>query len=159
MNARIAADQKQVSAAQAFADSLPKSVTQDVIRPYQYTRRTIDIDNIVKLQFRIGDTLSGQMGDAVVIEKHDSKRVVLLENVKPEDTEGIKMGGTAPNTSEMQTALENQARDELNEQVLLKVRELPEKIYQTARSNEGEMNLDGAGENHYLALILAVLLR
>jgi hypothetical protein len=149
LNAKIAADQKQVSAAQAVADSLPKSVTQDVIRPYQYTRRTIDINNIVKLQFRIGDTLSGQMGDAVVIEKHDSRQAVLLENVKPEDTEGIKMGAAAPNTSEMQTALENAARDELNEQVLLKVRELPEKIYETARANEGEMNLDGAGE-YYL---------
>jgi len=149
LNAKIAADQKQVSATQAVADSLPISVTQDVIRPYQYTRRTIDIDNTIKLQFRIGDTLSGQMGDAVVIEKHDSRQVVLLENVKPEDTEGIKMSGAAPNTSEMQTTLENTARDELNEQVLLKVRELPERINETARSNEGEMNLDGAGE-YYL---------
>ena len=46
-------------------------MTQDVIRPYQYTRRTIDINNTIKLQFRIGDTLSGQMGDAIVVEKQD----------------------------------------------------------------------------------------
>jgi hypothetical protein len=149
LNAKIAADQKQVSTAEALADSLPRNVTQDVIRPYQYTRRTIDIDNTIKLQFRIGDTLSGQMGDAVVVEKHDSRQVVLLENVKAEDTEGVKMNGTAPNISEMQAALENAARDELNEQVLLKVRELQQKIYDTARANEGEMNVDGAGE-YYL---------
>jgi hypothetical protein len=149
LNAKIAGDQKQVSAAQAAADSLPKFVTQDVIRPYQYTRRTVDLNSSIKLQFRIGDTLSGQMGDAVVIEKHDSRQVVLLENVNPEDTEGIKINGTAPNASEMQTTLEKAARDELNEQVLLKVRELPQKIYETARSNEGEMNVDGAGE-YYL---------
>jgi hypothetical protein len=49
----------------------------------------------------------------------------------------------------MQTTLEKAARDELNEQVLLKVRELPQRIYETARSNEGEMNVDGAGE-YYL---------
>ena len=149
LNAKISADQKQVSEVQALADSLPRTVTQDVIRPYQYTRRTIDIDNTIKLQFRIGDTLSGQMGDAIVVEKQDLRHVVLLENVKPEDSQGVKMGGTIPSTSEMQTALENAARDELNEKVLLKVRELPQNIYDRAKSQEQEMNVDGAGE-YYL---------
>jgi hypothetical protein len=149
LNARIAADQKQVSEAQSVADSLPRTVTQDVIRPYQYTRRAIDIDNTIKLQFRIGDTLSGQLGDAIVVEKQDLRRVVLLENVKPEDTEGVKMGGTTPNASELQTELENAARDELNEKARLKVQELPRSIYDSAKSQEGEMNLDGAGE-YYL---------
>ena len=147
--AKIAAGQKQVSAAQDFADSLPRTVTQDVIRPYQYTRRTIDMDSLIKLQFRIGDTLSGQMGDAVVVEKQDLRHVVLLENVKPEDTEGVKIGGAAPNPPEMQTALENSARDELIEKVLLKVQELPQSIYDSARSKEGEVNMEGAGE-YYL---------
>ena len=149
LNEKVAADQKQVSTAQALADSLPKTVTQDVVRPYQYTRRTIDIKNTIKLQFRIGDTLSGQMGDAILVEKEDPRQVVLLEDVKPEDTEGVKMGGTTPNTVEMQTALENSARDELNEKVLLKVQELPRKIYDSARSKEQEENVDGAGE-YYL---------
>jgi hypothetical protein len=149
LNERIAADQKQVSAAQALADSLPKTVTQDVLRPYQYTRRTIDIKNSIKLQFRIGDTLSGQMGDAIVVERVDARQVVLLEDVKAEDTEGVKMGGTMPNTAEMQTALDNAARDELNEKVLLKVQELPQSIYDSARSKEQEENVDGAGE-YYL---------
>ena len=49
----------------------------------------------------------------------------------------------------MQTALENAARDELNEKVLLKVRELPQNIYDRAKSQEQEMNVDGAGE-YYL---------
>jgi hypothetical protein len=149
LNEKIAVDQKQISTAQALADSLPKSVTQDVIRPYQYTRRTIDINNTIKLQFRIGDTLSGQMGDAIVVEQQESKQVALLENVKPEDTEGVKMDGTTPNTSEMQRALEDAARSELNEKVLLKVQELPQKIYDSAKAQEQAMNVDGAGE-YYL---------
>ncbi len=152
LNAKIAADQKQISTAQALADSLPKTVTQDVIRPYQYTRRTIDMNDTIKLQFRIGDTLSGQMGDAVVVEKQNSRQVVLLENVKPEDTEGVKMDGTVPDTSEMQRALEDDARSELNEQVLVKVGELPQKIYDNAKSQEQEMNVDGAGE-YYLRFL------
>ncbi len=149
LDAKIIADQKQVSTAQALADSLPKTATQDVIRPYRYTRRTIDINNSIRLQFRIGDTLSGQMSEAIVVEKQDSRQVVLLENVKPEDADGVKMSGTTPNTSEMQRALENDARNELNEQVLLKVREWPQKIYDGAKSQEQQMNVDGAGE-YYL---------
>jgi hypothetical protein len=74
---------------------------------------------------------------------------VLLQDVKPEDTEGVKMTGTTPNTIELQTALENAARDELNEKVLLKVQELPRKIYDSAKSKELEENMEGAGE-YYL---------
>ena len=120
-----------------------------MLRSYQYTRRTIDIKNTIKLQFRIGDTLSGQMGDAIIVEKQDPRQVVLLEDVKPEDTEGVKMKGTTPNTTELQTALENAARDELNDKVRLEVQQLPLKVYDSAKSKEQEENLEGAGE-YYL---------
>jgi tetratricopeptide (TPR) repeat protein len=149
MNAKVGADQKAVADAQALADSLPKTITIDVIRPYQYVRRTIDVKNSVKLQFRIGETLSGQMGDAVVVEKEDPRQFVLLEEVKADDTEGVKLGGTTPNTSELQTALENAARDELVQKVRLKVQELPRQVYDAGRAGEQEENVDGAGE-YYL---------
>jgi hypothetical protein len=149
VNAKIAADQKAVADAQALADSLPKTITVDVIRPYQYVHRTIDVKNTIKLQFRIGETLSGQMGDAVVVEKEDPRQYVLLEEVKADDTEGVKLGGTAPNTSELQTALENAARDELVQKVRLKVAELPREVYDAGRAREQEENVDGAGE-YYL---------
>jgi hypothetical protein len=149
LNAKIAADQKQVSAAQALADSLPRTVTSDVIRPYQYTRRTIDIRAAIKLQFRIGDTLSGQMGDPIVVEREDRRQTILLQDVKPEDTEGVKIEGAAPDTTQLQTALESAAREELIQKVRLKVQELPRKIYESARSSEQEQNVDGAGE-YYL---------
>jgi len=146
---KIAEDQQLASDAQALADSTPKTITTDVLRSYQYTRRTIDIKNTIKLQFRIGDTLSGQMGDAIIVEKQDPRQVVLLEDVKPEDTEGVKMKGTTPNTTELQTALENAARDELNDKVRLEVQQLPLKVYDSAKSKEQEENLEGAGE-YYL---------
>jgi tetratricopeptide (TPR) repeat protein len=149
VNAKINADQKAVSDAQLLADSLPKTITTDVIRPYQYMRKTIDVKNTIKLQFRIGETLSGQMGDAVVVEKEDPKQYVMVEDVKADDTEGVKLGGTTPNTRELQTALENAARDELIGKVQLKVRELPREIYDAGKSREQEENEDGAGE-YYL---------
>jgi hypothetical protein len=149
VNAKIEADQKTVADAQALADSLPKTITIDVIRPYQYVRKTIDVKNTIKLQFRIGETLSGQMGDAVAVEKEDPRQYVMLEDVKADDTEGVKLGGTAPNTSELQTALENAARDELVEKVRLKVQDLPREVYDAGKAREQEENVDGAGE-YYL---------
>lgn len=149
VNAKIAADQKAVSDAQALADSLPKTVTTDVIRPYQYIRKITDVKNTIKLQFRIGETLSGVMGDPIGVDKEDSKQYVMVENVKADDTEGVKLGGTTPDTRELQTALENGARDELIQKVQLKVQELTREVYDAGKSREQEENVDGAGE-YYL---------
>jgi hypothetical protein len=149
VNAKIAADQKAVSDAQALADSLPKTVTTDVIRPYQYTRKITDVKNTIKLQFRIGETLSGVMGDPVAVEKEDAKQYVMVDDVKADDTEGVELGGTTPDTRELQTSLENGARDELIQKVQLKVQELPRAVYDAGKSREQEENVDGAGE-YYL---------
>jgi hypothetical protein len=146
LNAKIDADQKQVTDAQTIADSLPKTVISDVIRPYQYSRKTLDISNTIKLQFRIGETLSSRMGDPVIVAKEDPRQYVLIEDVKAEDTQGVKPTGTTPDTKELQTALENSVRDELIDAVRSKVKDLPDRIYATAKSKEQDDNLDGAAE-------------
>lgn len=71
---------------------------------------------------------------------------MLVEDVKPDDTEGVELTGTTPNSKELQTALENSTRDELIEAVRLKVKELPLRIYNEAKSKEQEENADGAAE-------------
>ena len=146
LDAKLDADQRLVSEAQALADSLPKTVTSDVIRPYHYTQKTLDIKNTIKLQFRIGETLSSQMDDAVIVAKEAPKQFVLIEDVKPDDTEGVKPTGTTPNDRELQTALENSVRDELIEAVRSKVKDLPQRIYVEAKSKEQNDNFDGAAE-------------
>ena len=146
LNAKIDADQKLVSDAQTLADSLPKTVTSDIIRPYQYARKTVDIKNTIKLQFRIGETLNSQMSEAVIVAKEDPRQFALIEDVKPEDTEGVKPTGTTPDTKELQTTLENSVRDELIEAVRSKVKDLPESVYAEAKSKEQDDNLDGAAE-------------
>jgi hypothetical protein len=142
----ISNDHKLVSNAEAQRDALPQYLTKDDIRTYQYTLKTIDIKNKIKLQFRISRTQSGQLGDAVVVEKEDPKQYELVEDVKADDTEGVKLKETTPNIREMQTALENSARDALIEVVQAKVRELPGKIYEEAKAREQEEDLDDAGE-------------
>jgi hypothetical protein len=148
LNEKIAQEQKTASDEQAALDSIPKTVTQDVIRPYNYSQRTIDIKNSIKMQFRIGETLSGKMGEAVIVEKDDPTQFILIEDVKPDDTGGLKPTGTTPNTRELQTALEIAARDVLIEKVKAKVQELPRELYSQAKAKEEEENMDGAGETY-----------
>ena len=80
------------------------------------------------------------------ISREEHKKDVLLEDVKPEDTKGIKSTGTMTDTAEFMTALENSARDELIAAVRKRVEVLPAKIYQKASDREKEDDLDGAGE-------------
>ena len=128
--------QKKVQNLHEILDSMPKTVTRDIIRPYTYHKKIINITGVIQLQFRIGDSLSEQRTNLVPISREEHKKDVLLEDVKPEDTKGIKSSGTMTDTSEFMTALENSARDELIVAVRKRVEELPLKIYQSASARE-----------------------
>jgi hypothetical protein len=82
----------------------------------------------------------------VIVAKEDTRQFVLIEDVKPDDTEGVKPTGTTPNTRELQTALENSVRDELIEAVRSKVKDMPQIIYAEAKLKEQNDNFDGAAE-------------
>jgi len=142
----VDAAEKKVAEAHVLLDSTPKTVTKDVIRPYTYHKKVIDITGVIQLQFRIADSLSGPRTDLVPISRQDHKKDILLEDVKSEDTMGIQTAGTVTDPAEFMTALENSARDELIAAVRKKVEALPAKMYQTASGREKEDDLDGAGE-------------
>lgn len=146
LGAKVTQDQKAISDAQAEVDSLARTVTSDVIRSYNYKQTTFDVRNTIKLQFRIGETLSGEMGDPVIVKKEDPRQFVLIEDVKPEDTNGVRPSGTMPDIKELQTTLENAVREELITDVKAKVNGLPKLLYVEAQSKEQGENIDGAGE-------------
>lgn len=146
LNASVADAQQRVVNAHIQLDATPRTVTRDIIRPYTYHRRVINISGVIQLQFRIGDSLSEQRSDLVPITREEHWQDVLLEDVKPEDTLGIKSAGTTTDPAEFMTKLENSARNELIAAVRKRVEELPGKMYQNASEREKEDDLDGAGE-------------
>ena len=81
------------------------------------------------LQFRIDDVFGGQKGEPVQVTEQDHKQFVTLTDVKAEDANGIKAEGTLPELTELQTQLENKAREDLIAKVHEKIVELPHKIY------------------------------
>ena len=88
----------------------------------------------------------------ITIPKKNSKTAVVLENVKPEDTEGVKNQGTEPDEIQFLADLEIQARDALVKAVREKVLALPEKILQQARTRAAQGDIDGAAEEYIVYL-------
>jgi len=147
-NRDVDAAVKKVQHLHELLDSTPKTVTRDIIRPYTYHKKVINLTGVIQLQFRIENSLSEQRTNLVPITREEHKKDILLEDVKSDDTQGIKTSGTLTDPAEFMTALENSARDELIAAVRKRVEALPAKIYQSASSREKEDDLDGASEEY-----------
>ena len=92
------------------------------------------------------------MDTAPPILRTTHKVFTVLENVKPEDTEGVRPQGTAPNELQFLTDIEIEGRDTLIKTVKEKAENLPKKILEQARKRSGEGDLDGAAEFYILFL-------
>jgi hypothetical protein len=151
----VANAQKKVDEARVQLDSIAKSKTEDIIRPYSYKKTTYDVLNRVVLQFRIDDVFNSQKGEPVQVAEQDKKQFVTLSDVKAEDANGVKSAGTLPDLTELQTELENTARENLIKRVHEKIVELPHKIYDGAHKKEDDGYADDAGEMYMRYLNVA----
>jgi hypothetical protein len=146
LNNKVSLAKKNVSDALVRRDSLSKDIKTPINHPYTYTKNTYEFKESIQLQFRIGETLNGQMTEFVPITKEDHKQVVLLEGVKAEDAKGVKPSGTLPDRTEMLAGLENSARDALIDSVRTRVEALPKSIYDGAKKKEADGDMEGAAE-------------
>ena len=139
-----AAAEKNVEAAHVALDATPKTVTENIIRPYTYIKKTVTLTGSIAMQFRVFDSSGSE--PMVPINTEEPKKYTVLENVKPEDTTGTKEIGAEVDQAEFLTAVENDASASLVAAVRQSVEQLPHKIYENARDREAEQDLDGAGE-------------
>jgi hypothetical protein len=151
-NDAVAVAQKQVADTRQRLDTTQETRSENVIEPYNYTKKTVDLTAVVDMDFRITDQSGNLVEAAVPIRKDDHKTVVVLDNVKPEDTEGIKKQSTDPDEAQFLTDLEIQERDALVKSVRERVLLLPGKILAEARNRAQHGDLDGAAEEYILYL-------
>lgn len=151
-NDQVTVTQKRVEDDLARLDAIPKTLSRDLNKPYTYTEKTYDMEAAVQLQFRINDATGGVVEPATHISKKDSRKYVVLEDVKPEDTEGVKKEGTIPDEIQFLTDVENVARDELLKKVRESVLKFPDIIFARAQRLAGSGDNDGAGESYILYL-------
>lgn len=148
----VAAAQKQVDELRHKLETTESTRPEAIIEPYNYTKKTLDLTAVTELDFRITDPSGALVAPAVPIKKENHKVFVVLENVKPEDTEGIKPQSAAPDEAQFLTDVEIQARDSVIKTLQERVSHLPEKILQEARKRAAANDLDGAAEQYILYL-------
>jgi hypothetical protein len=152
-DAQVSAAQEVVQQARSKMNSIPKTLTESVVTPYNYTRTTLELTNIVELSFRILDADKNPIGEQFDVLKGDQpKKFIILDEIKADDTQGIKEVDTAPNELQLMTDVEIDARDTIVKAARDKVRELPNKVLAQARSKATSNDLDGAGESYILYL-------
>lgn len=151
-NDQASVAQKRVEDDLARLDAIPKTLSRDLIKPYTYTEKTYDMQAAVQLQFRINDSTGTVVEPGTLISRKGAKQYVVLEDVKPEDTQGVKKEGTIPDEIQFLTDVENIARDELLKKVRESVAKFPDKIFEKAQRLAASGDNDGAGESYILYL-------
>ena len=144
--------QNKVEALGRTLDSIPKSILTDVVKPYSYTKKTVDLSAVVELGFRITDASGAVIASNPSIKKQAEKQFIVLENVKPEDTKGIKQTGALPDENQFLGDVEISARTDLIKEVKEKVETLPSKILSQARKRFMDGDTDGSAEAYILYL-------
>jgi tetratricopeptide (TPR) repeat protein len=144
--------QKKVEDAHRKLDSIPKTILKDVTKPYSYTRKTIDLSAIVDVGFRIVDSNGNTIANTPSVKSNAQKQFIVLENVKSEDTKGVKQAGTSPDEAQFLTDVEIAARIALIKDVKEKVESLPSKILAQARKRLMDGDTDGTAESYILYL-------
>jgi hypothetical protein len=89
------------------------------------------------------------------VEKEEKKKFLTLTDVKAEDAKGIKSEGNQPDLIELQTQLDNVAREQLVKMVHEKIVGLPQIIYDAAQKKETDGYADDAGEAYMRYLNVA----
>jgi len=149
---QVAAATKKVEAAHIKLDSLPKTRSEEIERPYTYTEQINHLKATVELQFRILDTAGSSIVPMVPIPETQEKSFTTLENVKPDDTTGVRVEGEVPSETQFLEGVEYDARDRLLKQAKEKVVSLPGLILQSADRKASEGDNDGAAELYMLYL-------
>jgi hypothetical protein len=144
--------QKKVEDLGRKLDSIPKTTLTDVVKPYSYTKRTIDLSAEVELGFRIVDSNNNMIASNPSIRKSAQEQFVVLENVKPEDTKNVKQTGAAPDEAQFLGDVEIGARTALIKDVKEKIETLPSKILAQARKHLMDGDTDGTAESYILYL-------
>jgi hypothetical protein len=151
-NTAVEEAQKRVEDAHRKLDSIPRTILSDVVKPYTYTKKTIDLSVVVDVGFRIVDSNGDVIAITPSVKSTAQKQFVVLENVKPEDTKNVKQTGAPPDESQFLTDVEIAARIALIKDVKEKVEILPSKILTQARKRLMDGDTDGTAEAYILYL-------
>ena len=143
----------KVTQLRAKMNALPRTISEPIVNPYNYTRTTLELTDIVELSFRILDSQDNPIGAPIhVIEGEKPRKFVILDNMKPDDTEGLKEADSPPDETQLMNDVEIEARDRIVQEARKAVQDLPNKVLANARVLASSSDVDGAAEMYVLYL-------
>jgi len=144
--------QKEADDLQHALDAIEENRIETVVEPYHYTKKTVNISASVDLDFRLADRAGTAVGQSFEVSKSNHPSVILIQDVKPEDAQGVTNQGVDPDENQFLTQLEIDARNAVVSAIREKASELPTKILQDARARAQAGDPDGAAELYILFL-------
>ena len=145
-------DEKKVEDLHDKLDAIPKTKMQDEERPYNYTQVVYHLRISIQVQFQILDSASEEVVQPDEVSRQTPREYSILENVKPEDTQGVQNLGVVPNDNDYFEEDENKTRDELIIKAKSKVAGLPATVLARADRRAADGDTDGAAELYILYL-------
>jgi len=145
-------EEKTVEDLHEKLDMIPKTKMIDEERPYTYSQINYHLKIVVALQFRILDSAGEEVVSTIPVRSDAPKEYSVLENVKPEDTQGVRVEGVIPNDNEFLEQDEYRARDELIDKAKTQVAGLPAIVLARADRRAQDGDNDGAAELYILYL-------
>ena len=133
-------------------EATDQNLVEAIVAPYHYTKKTIDLSASIDLAFRIVDRSGNLIDQPIEVHKANHKTAIVLQDVKPEDTEGITNQSVEPDEAQFLANLEIEARNVVVKAAREQASALPAKVLQQARTHAQHGDLDSAAEQYVIYL-------
>jgi hypothetical protein len=132
--------------------TIPETQLQTITEPYTYTKRTINYTSSVEVSLRLVDPAveDSRVTDTVKVEIPRS--VTILENVKPEDVDGVVGEGDPLDEIQLMAEAESQAKSIMVKKLIDWVKDAPPKVLKEARNRSGKNDFEAAAERYIVYL-------
>jgi archaellum component FlaC len=143
---------KRVAAARSKLDAVQETQLQDIIQPYNYTKRVYAYSAVVEVAYKTSEMFaeSAMQSDSVKLEY--PKNASVLENVKPEDSDGIVEEGAAPDELQMFAETETKIQTDLMGKLNKWLGDLPGKVLADARERARSGDKEAAAAKYVIYL-------
>jgi tetratricopeptide (TPR) repeat protein len=143
---------KDLTEARRKLDALPESTLEDIIQPYNYIRRNVQLVATVEVSFRLTDPYGQTSVPADSVKSELTKGFVVLENVKADDVDGVVAESPMPDEGELLGEAETKAKGELVKKLVDQLTLVPGKVLEEARAALARGDQEGAAEKYVLYL-------
>lgn len=143
---------KRVADARTKLDTIQETQLQDIIQPYNYTKRVYNYNAVVEVAYKASEMFaeSAMQADAVKVEY--PKNSFVLENVKPEDSEGVVEEGAVPDELQMFAEAESKLQTDLMAKLTKWITDLPGKVLTDARERAKSGDKENAAAKYVIYL-------